>query len=34
MKVDLNISAASKIVTMGNCPKSSQSNCGVLYRNF
>lgn len=32
MIVDLKVSAASKVVTMGNCPKLYESICGVLYR--
>lgn len=33
MKVDLNVSAASKVVCMGSCPKLFESTCGILYRN-
>lgn len=32
MKVELNVSAASKIVTMANCPQTQQSTCGIMYR--
>ena len=33
MKVDLNVCAASKVVSMNACPaKISQSSCGILYR--
>lgn len=32
MIVDLNVAAASKIVTMSTCPRSSQSMCGIAYR--
>jgi len=32
MIVDLNVSAASKIVCMANCPKYNENNCGILYR--
>lgn len=32
MKVDLNITAASKIVMMSSCPRSSESMCGIMYR--
>ena len=34
MKVTLKVSAASRIVTMSNCPKHSESNCGIMYRAF
>ena len=34
MKVDLNITAASKIVMMSNCPKSSEAQCGIMYRSY
>ena len=34
MKVELNVSAASKIVTMSNCPRGDQHFCGVNYRSF
>lgn len=34
MKVDLNVSAASKVVSMAYCPKETQSNCGVQYRTY
>lgn len=33
MKVDLNVSAASKIVMSSGCPKYSQSQCGIMYRS-
>ena len=33
MKVDLNVSAASKIMTMSNCPQMSESVCGIMYRS-
>ena len=33
MIVDLNVSAASKVVTMSNCPKGSEGSCGILYRH-
>lgn len=32
MKVDLNVSAASKVMTMGGCPKLYESSCGIAYR--
>lgn len=32
MKVDLNVSAASKIVAANGCPKSLESTCGIMYR--
>lgn len=34
MKVDLNVSAASKVVSMNGCPaKTSERSCGILYRS-
>lgn len=33
MVVDLNVTAASKIVTMAYCPKYSESECGIMYRS-
>ena len=33
MKVDLNVSAASKVITMSNCPKDEQYLCGIMYRS-
>lgn len=32
MKVDLKVSAASRVVTMGCCPKEREANCGIMYR--
>ena len=32
MKVELNVSAASKVVSMSNCPKQTQASCGIMYR--
>ena len=32
MKVDLNVSAASKVMTVGGCPKYSENQCGIMYR--
>lgn len=32
MRVDLNVSAASRIVEMSKCPESSESFCGIAYR--
>lgn len=32
MKVVLNITAASRNVEMGNCPKTTEFDCGILYR--
>lgn len=32
MKVDLNITAASKIVMMSCCPRSAEAICGINYR--
>lgn len=34
MKRDLNIAAASKIVTMSNCPKDNEQSCGIAYRSW
>lgn len=33
MKVDLNISGVSKVVTMGCCPRTTQGICGIQYRS-
>lgn len=33
MMVDLNVSAASKIVCMSNCPRGTENNCGIMYRS-
>ena len=33
MKVDLNISAASTVVTMACCPKWNEQMCGIMYRS-
>ena len=33
MKVDLNVTAASKVVTMAHCPREFQSTCGIAYRS-
>jgi hypothetical protein len=32
MKVDLNVSAASKVVTMSSCPRDVEWKCGIMYR--
>ncbi len=32
MKIDLNVSAASKVVSMSGCSKSSEYSCGIAYR--
>lgn len=32
MKVDLNVSAASKVVAMSGCSKGTEAFCGVMYR--
>ena len=32
MKVDLKVSAASKVVTMSGCSKYQDFNCGIAYR--
>ena len=32
MKVDLNVSAASKVVSMSGCSKSNTTFCGINYR--
>lgn len=34
MKVVLNITAASKVVSMSYCPRSFESDCGINYRSF
>jgi len=33
MKVDLKVSAASRVVTMGSCSKTQLDWCGIMYRN-
>lgn len=33
MKVDLNVSASSKVVSMSGCSKVSTYLCGIGYRN-
>ena len=33
MKVDLNVSAASRVVSMSGCSKISENSCGILWRN-
>ena len=32
MKVDLNVTAASKVMIMSGCPKLYESSCGIAYR--
>lgn len=32
MKVDLNVSAASKVMNAAGCPKYSENQCGIMYR--
>jgi len=32
MNVDLNVSAASKVMTASGCPKYSENQCGIMYR--
>ena len=32
MNVDLNVSAASKVMTANGCPKLYESSCGIMYR--
>lgn len=34
MKVVLNITAASKVISMSNCPKSAEWDCGINYRSY
>ena len=34
MKVNLNVAAASKIVTMAYCPKGDEYDCGIQYRSY
>ncbi len=34
MKKELKVSAASKVVTMSNCPKATEMNCGIMYRSY
>lgn len=32
MKVDLNVSAASKVIAMSGCTKTNEPGCGIGYR--
>ena len=32
MNVNLNVSAASKVMTANGCPKAHQNICGIAYR--
>ena len=32
MMIDLNVSAASKVVTASKCPAYYESSCGIMYR--
>lgn len=32
MKVVLNITAASKVNGMANCPRVTENQCGIMYR--
>lgn len=32
MKIKLDVTAASNVMKMGNCPKSAEWQCGVQYR--
>ena len=34
MKVNLKVSAASRVVTMSKCPQQSESSCGIMYRSL
>lgn len=34
MRVVLNITAASKVISMSNCPKNSEAQCGINYRSM
>lgn len=34
MIVDLEVAAASKIVTMAHCPKAVEYDCGIVYRSY
>lgn len=34
MKVDLNVSAASKVLTASGCPQLFETDCGIQYRSF
>lgn len=33
MKIELNVSAASKVMLMANCPREFQGTCGIAYRS-
>ena len=30
--MELKVSASSKVVAMGNCPKENENFCGIMYR--
>jgi len=32
MKVDLNVSAASNVMTASGCPQHTEHRCGIMYR--
>lgn len=34
MKMDLNISKASSIMTMSCCPKDTEGTCGIAWRSW
>ena len=34
MKKNLKVTLASDIVTMSNCPKAQEHNCGIMYRSY
>ena len=34
MRVDLNVSAASDVMTANGCSKYLEGTCGILYRSF
>lgn len=34
MNVELNVSAASKVVSMSGCPQCSEDFCGIAYRGI
>ena len=34
LTVSLNVTEFSDVRKMSNCPKNSEAQCGILYRNF
>lgn len=34
MKITLGIKAMSYVVSMSNCPKATEGQCGIMYRAY